>query len=116
MFNLSDSVLKAYNKFLCHLLYFPLAISFTVFFTFINIFLMPIAYFKHCFILIQTLTDSNETMDDLSEKIRRLFTIIKFIFGGPIILIISIFSDMIIFLYNLYTEPLEFIDEEDEKI
>ena len=116
MFNLSDSVLKAYNKFLCHLLYFPLAIFFTVFFTFINIFLMPIAYFKQSYILIQTLTDSNETMDDLSEKIRRLFTIIKFIFGGPIILIISIFSDMIIFLYNLYTEPLEFINDEDEKI
>jgi hypothetical protein len=53
-----------YNLFLCHLLYLPLGITFTFFFTLQNVGYLPIAYFKHVLVLIQTLTDSDETMDE----------------------------------------------------
>ena len=92
-----------YNKFLCHLLYIPLGLFFTLVFTMQNICYMPIAYFKHIFVLIQTLTNSDETMDDFGEKLQRAYTIIKFILFAPMILILAIPIDMIIFLKNLYS-------------
>lgn len=63
------------------------------------------AYIGHTFALIQTITDSDETMDELEEKIERGKTIVKFIFMGPIFLVISILSDSYKFWINLYTQP-----------
>ena len=50
-------------------------------------------------------------MDELEEKIERVKTIIKFIGYGPIMLTISVITDMYKFLINLYTQPLD-SDEE----
>lgn len=72
IFPLGDKFLVAYNKFLCHCLYLPIAGTFTFIFTVANAVYVPIAYFKHTLTLIRTLTDGDETMDEFSEKIARL--------------------------------------------
>jgi len=64
-----------------------------------------VAYFKHTVVLIQTITDSDETMDEFSEKVTRFFTIIKFICFAPFILMIAIPIDMVVFFKNLYSMP-----------
>jgi hypothetical protein len=97
--------LVAYNNFLCHLLYFPLALTITLAFSVINCLYLPLAYVAHIGSLIETLTDSDETMDELSEKIQRVFTIFKFILLGPIVLLFSVPIDMLVFFGNLYTRP-----------
>jgi len=63
-------------------------------------------------VLIQTITGANENMDDTSEKLNRLYTIIVFFLFGLPILLISIPVDGFVFFYNLFTSPDE--DEEDE--
>lgn len=89
------------------MLYLPLGIGFTIFFTFQNFWYIPIAYFKHIVVLIQTLTDSDETMDEFSEKVTRFFTIVKFICFAPFILMIAVPIDMIVFFKNLYSKPID---------
>lgn len=108
LFPWTDSLKKYlyhYNLFLCHLLYLPLGLFFTAFFTIQNTLYVPVAYFKHSLVLIQTLTDSDETMDEFSEKVTRFFTIIKFIVIAPFILMIAIPIDMFVFFKNLYSMP-----------
>lgn len=55
--------------------------------------------------LIKTLTDADETMDELEEKVERAKTIVKFIFFGLFYLLLSIPVDAFVFFYNLYTFP-----------
>ena len=102
-----------YNKFLCYLLYFPIALTFTIYFAVMTTIYAPIAYFSHTLALIQTLTDADETMDELSEKLQRALTIIYFIIAGPIVLVFSIPIDSFIFFYNLYTKPVVDSDDDD---
>jgi hypothetical protein len=52
IFPLNDKFLISYNKFLCHLLYVMIAVTFTAIFTIMNIIYVPIAYFKHTLALI----------------------------------------------------------------
>lgn len=42
-------------------------------------------------------------MDEFSEKFARFITIIQFIIFGPVMLVFSILTDTIVFIYNLYT-------------
>jgi len=74
-------------------------------FTVQNIFYVPVAYVRHLLALINTLTDSDETMDEFDEKFRRFQTIIKFFILGPLVLLASIPIDMVLYFYNLYTKP-----------
>lgn len=46
-------------------------------------------------------------MDEFSEKVTRFFTIIKFIFVAPFILMIAVPIDMIVFFKNLYSMPCQ---------
>lgn len=71
-----------YNKFQCHILYIPQAIIFTAGFCLFNTCYVPITYVNHTLSLIKTLTDADETMDELDEKLERAKTIFKFIFFG----------------------------------
>lgn len=117
----SEDLLKKYlydfNQFLCHLLYFPLAIILTCFFILICLFYAPIAYAKHTIVLIETLTDSDETMDEFHEKLERFFTILKFAFFGPFILLSTVPIDAVNFFKNLYTKPyVEKYDSSSESI
>ena len=64
---------------------------------------MPFAYLLHTLALIKTLTSSDETMDDTMEKLKRFFTIIKFMIIGPIYLLISIPVNGLVFFFNMYT-------------
>ena len=82
-------------------------------FTFLNVLYVPIAYFKHTLTLIRTLTDGDETMDEFSEKMTRLQTIIIFIFTGPIIFIMSVPVDSVVFFRNMYTSPNEYDNDSD---
>ena len=113
LFPLKDEFLIKYNKFLCYLLYFPIALTFTIYFAVMTTIYAPIAYFSHTLALIQTLTDADETMDELSEKLQRALTIIYFIIAGPIVLVFSIPIDSFIFFYNLYTKPVVDSDDDD---
>ena len=60
------------------------------------------------------MTDSDETMDELHEKLNRVFTILKFILSGPFILSLSIFVDTINFFMNLFYEPVLTIYKENK--
>lgn len=66
---------------------------------------VPITYVQHTLSLIKTLTDADETMDELEEKIERAKTIVKFIFFGFFYLLLSVPVDGFVFFYNLYTFP-----------
>ena len=87
------------------MLYAPLALTLTAFFTALNLLYIPIAYLRHLLSLINTLTDSDETMDDFDEKFRRFQTIIKFGFLGLPLLLASAPIDSVIYFYNLYRAP-----------
>lgn len=104
---LSDESLTKFNYFLCKILYFPVAISITIIFTIINVIIIPFAYVFHIITLINTLTNRDETMDDMKEKIRRFCTILKFMVFGPLILIQSIPVDTYVFLINLFTKAYD---------
>ena len=84
-----------------------MAIVFTSLFTFTNLLYVPIAYVRHLLALINTLTDSDETMDEFDEKLQRFYTILKYFFLGPFLHLVSIPIDSFVFLYNLFTKPAE---------
>ena len=104
IFPLSPEFLKKYDTFMCHLLYAPVGLAVTLFFTIVNIVMLPIVYLKHIYVLMETLMSKDETIDEFSEKVKRIKTILKFIFFGPFVLLCSIPSDFYIFIYNLYTK------------
>jgi len=106
-----EEYLIIYNTFLCNLLYAPIGILFLVVFTIGNICFLPLAYVGHVFALIQTVTDSDETMDELEEKIERVKTIFKFILVGPFLLTLSVITDAYKFWRNLYTQPTDAEEE-----
>jgi hypothetical protein len=92
---------------MCHLLYLPISIGCVTYFSIKNILLVPVAYVAHFFALVETVTDSDETMDELSEKLERIYTIIKFaIFGFPFLMGAS-FLDIFKFWKNLYSKPYD---------
>jgi hypothetical protein len=105
MLPLSKDFLLIYNKFLCHMLYLPIALVVTLIFTIFNTMYVPIAWIKHIIALLRTLVSTNETLDEWSEKFVRLKTILFFIIFGPIILMLSLPIDSLVFFYNLYTIP-----------
>lgn len=100
-----NQYLYSFNQFLCHLLFIPFALIITAYFIVYCVIYVPFAYFKHCLVLIETLTDSDETMDEFHEKLERFFTIVKFIFLGPFILVGSVPIDAANFFKNLYSKP-----------
>ena len=100
-----------FNQFLCHLLYFPFGVTVVLMFLVRCLFYVPLAYFKHSLVLIQTMTDSDETMDEFHEKLERFFTILKFIFFGPFILLGTVPIDVANFFVNLYSKP--FVEKYD---
>lgn len=87
-------------------MYAPLGFFITFGFTIINMLQIPVAYVNHVIVLIQTITNSDETMDELSEKLKRVVTIFKFIIFGPFFLILSIPINSFVFYYNLYTKSI----------
>ena len=105
-----------FNEFLCHLIYAPLAVFFTVCFTAVNIISVPFGYIAHLYNLISSLCDADETIDEFDEKVRRVFTILKFLLFGPFILIIALPIDSFVFAYNLYSEPVIEREQDDQQI
>ena len=88
----------------------------TTFFVLWNTIQFPFAYLVHTLALIQTITDSDETMDEFSEKMQRVLTIFKFIVAGPFILMLSIPVNGFVFFYNMYTKAHDADVRVDEKI
>lgn len=113
LFPIPEKYLIIYNTFLCHLIYFPIGFIQLIMFTFANCIFVPLAYFGHVLALIQTVTDSDETMDELEEKIERVKTILKFIVIGPLLLVGSVFLDAYKYWINLYTQPSDSEEEVD---
>ena len=95
----------------------PFGLTITVGFIVRCMFYVPWAYVKHTIVLIETLTDSDETMDEFHEKLERFFTILKFIFFGPFILLATVPIDAANFFINLYSKPyVEKYDSSKESI
>lgn len=82
-------------------------------FTAMNLVYVPVAYASHLLSLINTLTDSDETMDEFDEKFRRFKTIIWFFLLGPLAVLASVPIDSFVYCYNLYTKPKDADDKED---
>lgn len=110
---LSESQLRSYNQFLCHIAYAPIAVVLTLVFTGINLVYAPIAYVRHLLSLINTLTDADETMDEFDEKLARFYTIVIYTFTGLFIHLASVPVDSFVYFYNLYTKPAEADEVED---
>lgn len=89
------------------MIYLPIGIFICLFFLSYSIVYTPLAYFQHIYVLTLTILDSDETMDELSEKLQRIYTIIKWIILGPFFLLFSCISDLIKFYINLFTKPLD---------
>ena len=76
MLLLDGEKLIRYNRWICYLLYLPIGIIITILFSIENFLMVPVAYVSHLIVLVETLTDADETMDELSEKLTRVGTII----------------------------------------
>lgn len=96
------------------MIYFPISLILTFVFEIMNIFLVPLAYIKHLGVLIDSVANSDETMDELSEKLQRVFTIIKFAIIGLPLLIFACLLDAVNFWHNLYTKPYDADDVIDK--
>lgn len=107
--NNSDEFLIWFNLFLCKILYFPVAVTISIMFTIMNILILPFAYMTHTSTLVNTLFNSDETMDDWAEKFKRIFTIFKFVVLGPVILIQAVPVDTYVFWINLFSKSNETI-------
>jgi hypothetical protein len=108
-----DETYKRYNEQLCKILYFPVAVIVTTFFTLLNLLIFPFSYLTHLWALINSILNSDEQMDDLSEKIQRVYTILKFAVAGPFFLLYSVPVDTYVFFINMYTQDPESASEED---
>tara|TARA_B110000285_G_scaffold201667_1_gene236446 strand:+ start:1078 stop:1422 length:345 start_codon:yes stop_codon:yes gene_type:complete len=109
---LDGEKLITFNRWICHILYLPIAVIVTLTFCILNFLLVPVAYAKHLIVLIGTVTDADETMDELSEKLTRIVTILKFALVGLPFLIFASVIDVGTFMVNLYSKP----NDADEKI
>jgi hypothetical protein len=105
-----------YNDKLCRILYFPIALVITLVFSLINMLLVPFAYLAHVYALTMTILNSDETIDELSEKLWRIVTIIKFMIAGPFMMLTSIPVDTYVFFINMYTKAWDADHEVDDKI
>lgn len=67
----SDNFLRLYNEFLCHLLYFPLAIAFTFTFAVVDIICFPFAYLIVCYRLLERSCerDNRISLEDLQSLV-----------------------------------------------
>jgi hypothetical protein len=104
---LKDKQLKQFNHLMCLLIYFPISVLICLYFLIQSIIVTPIAYTKHIYVLTLTILDSDETMDELSEKLQRVYTIVKWVLLGPFYLLIACLSDTYKFYINLFSKPLD---------
>jgi len=68
-FFLKDEKLKKFNTALCHVIYFPFSIVFCLIFFVSSAMVSSFTYLNHIYVLTLTILDSDETMDELSEKL-----------------------------------------------
>ena len=94
-----DETLKKFNSFLCHLMYFPIAVTLSVCFTVFNTLLMPISLLSHLLSLTLQIFDT-KTSESLCQKVGNVF---KFMVVGTLFLLMALILDPIKFAYNLYT-------------
>jgi hypothetical protein len=111
---LSDRFLRAYNQFLCLLLYLPLSLFFTVIFCVLNVILVPWAYVRCVYGLLRKATAALEPEPAkcghsavTREEGHLWISLLQFTIFGPIILSLSIPVDCYVYYYNLYSKPEE---------
>jgi hypothetical protein len=98
---LSDPFLRSYNKFLTHLLYIPLAVMFTAVFFVSNLIVLPFAYLMQSIRLAKRVC-----ITDDKSPLTKLGSFLKFLLTGPVLLLLSIPIDAVIFILNLYSMPV----------
>ena len=107
---MSDQKLIKLNSFICHIIYFPVSVVLTISFCVSATLFTPFAYINHIIRLIDTLTNNDETMDEISEKLRRFQSIVLFVVFGPFILVFGNILDFYRFWINLYSKPYNIKD------
>lgn len=107
VFAKDEEFLLRFNNYLCLLLYYPVAVVITLCFTVLNIAIIPFAYASHLLALISTITNSDETIDEFSEKVTRMVTILKFFLFGLFYQIASIPLDTRVFWINLFEQDVD---------
>jgi hypothetical protein len=100
----TEEFLLSYNEFLCHLLYMPLAVIFTIVFAVINVFCMPSNYIVTSYRLFKSAITTDE-LDENDYICEDWITFFKWLIFGPLILLVSLPADAYVFAYNLYTLP-----------
>ena len=85
------------------MIYFPIAVIITIYFTIGNIIIAPFAYVFNTFRQIKIIFLS-PTLAKLKERIILFFTMIMI---TPFILVLSIPANMFVFFWNLYTSNKE---------
>ena len=86
------------NNTICKILYAPFALSFGLVFFMVNILIIPFSYFTMIGIL-STMPDKDKSF------VSGIFELLSFIILGPIVMVLSIFVDEVVFVMNLYVEP-----------
>mmetsp|Transcript_27176 Transcript_27176/g.41354 ORF Transcript_27176/g.41354 Transcript_27176/m.41354 type:complete len:422 (-) Transcript_27176:42-1307(-) len=92
----------SYNKFVSHLIFFPLAIMQTLVFTLLNTFILtPFAYVLHFLSMLSQVAAAEGSL----MKIRSLASAIEFVLNGLIFLAISLVTDPLKLITNIYSQP-----------
>lgn len=95
----SESSAKRINEVVAHVQYFPFAILFTASFMVLDALLVPVAYVSHLGVLIKKVTEAS----NMSKSCDAIFNVLRFMFIGLLLLVLSIVVDTAVFAYNLYT-------------
>lgn len=90
---------------MCHIVYLPVAVIVVCWFMVKNAIYTVLAYIKHVYVLIDSLTQDNKKMDESQEKLERVKTILRFIALGPFFLTAAFFFNLSVFIGDLYIKP-----------
>ena len=96
-------ILYYYNRFVCYILYSPIAILVTALFTILNVVLTPIAFIWGLVNLIVLFFQSKSC----KSMCLNFGLLLKYIVLTPLLLLISLPFNIFVFFINLFTEPTQ---------
>lgn len=98
------------NKFVCYILYSPIAIIVTTLFLCFNVVMVPIAYIGGLMILMVNFFSSNT----VKGMFWALYVLLKFIIVAPFIQLLSLPFNTCCFFINLFTEPTTLFKDKND--
>jgi len=89
------------NNTICHVLYLPYSLLTTVVFTICNLALAPVAYLRHSFRLLASISK----LKGFSNKSSRFGQLLLFMVSAPLFLLFSVLFEFFTFFIYLYRDP-----------